>query len=343
MATIRDVAKASGVSVATVSYVLNNGPRPVRPQTRERVLAVMRHLNYHPNAMARGLIRRRMNTVGVLFGQIESAIVTNPYAASVLQGILSAAAELNYNVTLFPKQWVNVRHSAAAIRDRRTDGVLVIAPLDDSDMVPGLAALGVPMVVVSGLDYDLNVPSFDVDNIAGARLAVEYLLSLGHRRIGHISGSLRFDSARTRRKEFLETLKAAGITVPDEYIVEGDYSGYGDVPEILRRFLALPDPPTALFAGNDQIALTILNAANAMNIAIPQRISLIGFDDIPLAPMLSPPLTTSRQPLDAMGALAVRKLVNLIEGASVSENPEQLRYLAKPELIIRKTTGPPTV
>lgn len=339
MSTIRDVAEASGVSVATVSYVLNNGPRPVRPQTRERVLAAMRRLNYHPNAMARGLIRRRMHTVGVLFGQIETSIVTNPYAATVLQGVLSAAADLDYNVTLFPKQWVNTRQSSAPIRDRRTDGVLVIAPMDDSDMVPGLAALGVPMVVVSGINHKLTVPSFDVDNVAGARLAVEYLLSLGHRCIGHIGGSLHYDSAHTRREGFLATLQQAGVSLTDDYIVESDYSGQRDMQAILRRFLALPDPPTAIFAGNDQIALSVLEAANAMNLAVPDRLSLIGFDDVPLARLVSPSLTTIRQPLGELGAQAVRLLIQQIEGTSPSDPPEDFRYLAQPELIIRRTTA----
>ena len=340
MATIRDVARESGVSVATVSYVLNNGPRPVRAQTRERVLAVMRHLNYHPNALARGLLRRRMNTVAVLFGKIEWAVVTNPYATTVLEGILSAAAELDYNVTLMPKPWVDIRHSAGPFRDRRTDGVVIVAPLEESDLVSGLAALGLPLVVVSAQMERYGVPCFDVDNEAGGRLATEHLLTLGHTRIAHIGGSASFGSAAPRRAGYLNALQDAGIAPFSPYIVEGDYGG-GGMGELVDVLMALPEPaPPPFSAGNDRIALAFLEAAFNRGISVPDQFSVVGFDDVPLASQLTPPMTTVRQPLTDFGAEAVHRLVRRIEGGPAAD-PAPLLRLAAPELIVRRTTAPP--
>ncbi|GAB4459688.1 MAG: LacI family DNA-binding transcriptional regulator [Armatimonadaceae bacterium] len=339
MATIKDVARESGVSVATVSYVLNDGPRPVRPQTRERVLDAMRRLNYHPNAMARGLARRRMYTVGVLFGRIETAIVSNAYASAILEGVLAAAAELDYNVTLFPKPWVNVRHSAGPFRDRRTDGALIIAPQQDSDIVPGLATLGLPLVVVSAVTDQHGVPFFDADNRIGGHIATEHLLSLGHTRIAHVTGSGQHSSVPSRQDGWCRALKNAGIMPRPEYVVQGDYSGKG-AEDWLRTLLALPEPPTAIFAGNDIIAIRLLEAAWSLGIRIPEQLSLIGFDNVPAAAMVRPSLTTVHQPLAEMGGAALRLLVRIIEEKGATRNSVGA-HLYAPTLVERNTTAPP--
>jgi LacI family transcriptional regulator len=345
MATIRDVARESGVSVATVSYVLNNGPRPVKAETRERVLAAMHRLDYHPNAMARGLVRRRLHTIGVLFGQIESAVVTNPYAATLLQGVLSAAADLDYNVTIFPKAWEDARRSTPPLRDRRTDGVLIVAPLSDSDMVPGVAALKIPLVVLSANCERYGVPYVDVDNICGGRLAAEYLLSLGHRRIAHIHGGDRHDSSPLRRQGFLDTLRAAGIATPPEHVVAADYSGHL-VPESIQALVSLPPErrPTALFLGNDMMAMRALEVTRARGIRVPEEISLLGFDDIPLAEAVTPPLTTIRQPLVEIAQQATRLLIQQIErgGTLTPDDRVTLGHLMEPAVVQRATTAPPT-
>jgi len=342
--TIRDVAKESGVSVATVSYVMNNGPRPVRPQTRQRVLDVMHRLHYHPNAMARGLVRRQMHTLGVLFGMIEPEIVTNPYAAAVLQGIFSAGASRSYNITLFTEPWRDAHHSAPAFRDRRTDGMIVVAPTLNSDMVSGLAALGLPLVVVSAPSLLPGVPSVDVDNKQGGRLAAQHLLTLGHTRIAHISGDLIHASVAARRDGFETVLAEAGICLPPEYQRVGSYAFEPNFT-VVREMLSLPCPPTAIFAGSDQIAFAILEVARDKGISVPGQLSVIGFDDVAAAARVSPALTTIRQPLSALGGHATHLLVDQLEQEGnnrgiVPANGRSLALLEEPSLVIRETTAP---
>src|SRR3569833_216061 len=182
--TIWDVAKECNVSIATVSQVLNNGPRPVRPDTRERVITAAKKLNYHPNAMARGLVSRRMNTIGVVSGVFKAVdVVGNPYAASVLRGILAGAATYGFGVLLFTQWWEDLQKSGSVYRDRRADGILAIAPQDDNVMISGLVSFNMPVVAISGDCFSLGVPSVDVDNDKGARIAAQHLISLGHKRV----------------------------------------------------------------------------------------------------------------------------------------------------------------
>jgi DNA-binding LacI/PurR family transcriptional regulator len=336
MPTIIDVARESGVSVATVSYVLNDGPRAVRPATRQRVLDVVRRLGYHPNAMARGLVRRRMDTLGVLFGAVEPGVVTNSYAVGVLEGVFLAAAETGHSITLFTQPWVSAEVSTAPFRDRRTDGVLMIAPLTDSDMLPALAGLDLPLVVISPAVALEGIPSVDVDNVQGARLATEHLLSLGHTRIVHVTGNANQPSVPPRREGFLTAMDAAGIAVTPEHVVTSAYNA-GISCESVRRLLTRPVPPTAIFAGNDVIALAALDAARELGIPVPERLSIVGFDDIPAASLVTPPLTTVRQPLTEIGRKATRLLVARVNGEPVPGRT----HLEEPALVVRGSTARP--
>lgn len=337
LSTIYDVAKESGFSLATVSNVLNNGPRPVRPETRQRILATMRRLDYHPSAMARGLARRRTHTIGILFGVVEpSAVVLNAYSASVLQGVLTAAAAGGFNVTHYTNGWINAKQSLAEFRDRRSDGLLVVAPPTDSDLMPSLISLDLPLVAVSWLSDRGEVPSVDADDRFGTRLVVQHLLDLGHRRVSHLMGHGNLVSAVARRDVFLETMAGAGITPPPEYVLPGQYSeetGHDNA----RRLLSLPEPPTAIFAGNDEIAVGVMEAARELDIRIPDQLSLVGYDDRPLSALLTPRLTTVRQPFTRIGEHATRLLLQRIEGEEVPP----ITHLLTPELIVRDSTAPP--
>jgi DNA-binding LacI/PurR family transcriptional regulator len=187
--TIWDVARESNVSISTVSHVINNGPQAVRPDTRERVLEVIEKLNYRPNAMARGLARGRMNNIGVLASAFTTqSIFANPYASGIMQGVLDGATALRYDVALFVEPWIDLRQSGPVFRNRRADGILCISPLSDSDMVSGLVSLEIDVIVVSGDCLHLGVPSVDVDNALGARLAADHLIALGHKRIAIVTG-----------------------------------------------------------------------------------------------------------------------------------------------------------
>jgi LacI family transcriptional regulator len=338
MATIYDVAKEAGVSLSTVSNVLNNGPRPVRPETRKRILEAVRRLDYHPSAVARGLARQRTNTLGIFFSVVESsAIVMNAYSAAILQGALAAAADTGYNITHLTTPWRDAEHSIAPFRDRRIDGVLVVAPLTDSDMMPALTALELPVVAVSWPPERGGVPSVDIDDVCGTRLLMQHLLDLGHRRIGHITGHPNLISASTRQQVYQQCLAEVGIVLRPDYVVSGLYSseaGYANA----CRLLTLPDPPTAIFAGNDEIAYGVLEAARAMGIAVPGRLSVVGVDDRPQSALMTPPLTTLRQPFDKVGEEATRLLIQRVAGKPVPA----MRHLFTPELVVRGSTAPPS-
>lgn len=336
MPTINDVAELSGVSIGTVSTVLNNAPRPVRPETRLRVLAAAKRLNYHPNAMASGLVRRRMDTIGVLSGVFAAVdVVSDSYASGVLQGILSSASESGVHVTLFTKFWQDSAHSAAAYRDRRTDGMVVIAPDIDSDMIDVLSSFGLTLVTISALPHE-EIISVDVDNDLGARMAADYLCDLGHNRIAHIAGNAKQLSARERKDGFTAALANRGVPLNDDYTFSAKYSGE-TVENAVRRMMSLPVPPTAVFAGNDTIARKIVDVASQIGVRIPDDLSVIGFDDSPAARMQEPLLTTIHQPLKEVGALAASILIDLING----KTRPVTRHLFRPALVIRATTSAP--
>jgi len=338
MSTIYDVAKESGFSLATVSNVLNDGPRPVKAETRRRILATMQRLNYHPSAVARGLARQRTHTLGILFGIVEPAeLVLNAYSAAVLQGVLTACAATGYNVQHYTTPWLDITRSLAEFRDRRSDGLIIVAPPTDTDMMSALTGLDLPIVAVSWPSERGNFPTVDADDRSGTRLVMRHLLDLGHRRIGHLMGHANLISAVARRDVYLEEIQAVGSIPPTEFVLPGEYST-GSGRENARRLLTLPEPPTAIFAGNDEIAFGVIEAARELGIPIPERLSLVGYDDRPLAALIHPRLTTVRQPFVEIGKFAVGLIRQRIEGGEVPCST----HLLQPELVIRESTAPPS-
>jgi Transcriptional regulators len=343
--TLTDVARAAGVSPYTVSVVLNGARSNTRVSeaTRARILESAAALRYHPNAMARSLVKRRASAIGVLFSVVESTeALANPYASGLLQGIVTRAAHRGYDVLLYNERWQDAAHSAARYRDRRTDGVIVVAPLTDTDIVPGLALLDIPLVAVSAASVACppGTANVDVDNALGVRLAVEHLLAGGHRRIAHLMGNENVASVPLRRQAFLDVMAEAGLSVPEAYVVPCTYDAT-TVGEALDHLLRRPEPPTALLAGNDNIAIAALNYARENNLSVPEELSVVGFDDIPAASQVTPRLTTVHQPLHEIGGAAADTLIDRIEGAADAPAPagDGSRYL-EPSLVIRESTGP---
>ena len=317
-----------------MSNVIKNGYRPVRPETRKPILDAVERLDYHPSAVARGLARQRTGTIGILFGVVESsAIVINAYSAAILQAVLAEATDTGHDVTHLTAPWRGAAESLRAFRDRRTDGLIVVAPPSDSDLLPSLASLARPLVAVSAPVGLATVPTVDVDDEAGTRQAMEHLLDLGHRRIAHIAGPENLPSAIVRREGYLRRMREASLDVLPEYLQPGAYrpeEGYAGA----RRLLALPHPPTAIFAANDEIAVGAIEAAREVGVSIPGRLSLVGVDDRPVSALLTPPLTTVRQPFEAIGRQAVRLLVESIAGRAPHAGVE----LFAPHLVVRGTT-----
>ncbi|MGH3397450.1 MAG: LacI family DNA-binding transcriptional regulator [Streptosporangiaceae bacterium] len=323
-----DVARLAGVSHQTVSRVVNDHPN-VRPQTRDNVLAAIRKLAYRPNAAARTLVTRRTHTLGVISCDTD---LFGP--ASMLYGIEQAAAG-SYFVSIASLPAID--HGAALDAVERllgqgVEGVIVIAP-----SISAVSALGgmppeVPLVAV-GCGTSAPLASVAVDNIAGARSATEYLLSLGHRSVHFVSGPQTSLDGRERAIGWQQALAAAGLTPPPA--LTGDWtsrSGY----ELARRLAARPEV-TAVFCANDQMALGVLRAMAEHGRPVPDDVSVVGFDDLPEAAYFCPPLTTVRQDFDELGRRALRLLVEKIAGAS-ADGPQRP---VSTELIVRASAAPP--
>lgn len=328
-AVMTDVARLAGVSHQTVSRVLNDSSQ-VRPETRERVLAAVAELGYRPNAMARGLVSRRSKMLGVV---TFDTVLYGP--ASTLLGIERAARAAGYGVSIATLERVDrlgVLDAVNMLADQGVDGVIIIAPqLAAAAALHNLPAQLVAVAVEAG--QDAGLPAASVDQFEGARLAVQHLLDLGHRTVWHISGESDSIEARDRMDGWGRTLEAAGAVIPPA--IGGDWSARSGY----RAGLMLADQPgvTAVFAGNDQMALGLLRAFAERGIRVPQDVSVVGFDDIPEAAYLSPPLTTVRQDFDEVGRRSIRLLLELLESEGHAPDPS----LVVPELVVRESSAPP--
>jgi len=341
-ATIKDVAKASGVSTATVSYVLNDGPRRVVPATRARVQAAIERLQYHPSTMARGLGRKRLDCLGVIFPQSNPVLVADSYFSAILDGIIQVATDRRQNVTLYTGlEWQGIE-SLPAFRDRRVDGLLLVAALTDSEIVPALTEAGLPFVLINGTSPDARVSCVDIDNAEASCAVVRHLAGLGHRRIALLGGQPNSPSTAPRRAGFLRGMREAGLPVDEALLLEGFYTReWGRLG--MGRLLGLPEPPTAVFAGGDGIAAGACRACAEADVSVPAQVSVVGFDDAPYAQDMTPPLTTVRHPLTQIGATAATVLLDRLErgagSADVVRPGDQI--ILRGELIIRGSTAPP--
>jgi len=338
LATIKDVAKASGVSTATVSYVLNNGPRRVVPATRARVQAAIDALQYHPSTMARGMGQKRLDCLGVVFPQPNPGLVADSYFGTILDGIIQIATEQRQNVTLYTGlQWCGAA-SLPAFRDRRVDGLLLVATLTDSGLVPALTEAGLPFVLINGASSDPRVSQVDIDNAEAAHAVVTHLAGLGHSRIALLGGQPNSPSTAPRRAGFMSAMESLGLPVTPEYLLEGAYTReWGRAG--MARLLSLAVPPTAVFAGGDGIAAGAYTACADAGVSIPQQMSLVGFDDAPFAKDLAPALTTVRHPLHQIGATAATVLLDRLGAANTGENLSGIQVSLHGELIVRGSTA----
>ena len=324
-AVMADVAKLAQVSYQTVSRVLHDSPN-VRRDTRERILAAIRQLDYRPNIMAQALVTGHSKTLGVV-----SFDTTLFGPASTLLGIEQAAHGVGYAVSIASLQSLNRPSMLGAVhrlQGQGVEGIIVIAP--QKSAVDALRHLShrVPLVAVEA-GPDESVPVVAVDQFAGAVAATRHLLELGHRNVWHLAGPPDFLEAELRILGWKSTLKAAGIQPPT--CVRGDWSARSGY-EIGQRLIKIPEI-TAIFVGNDQMALGLLRLLHEAGRDIPRDISIVGFDDIPEAAYFTPPLTTIRQDFTEAGRRCLRLLVGLIETGEPSSN-----VMVAPELVVRSST-----
>ncbi len=324
-----DVAALAGVSYQTVSRVINDQPG-VRGSTRERVLAAMRELGYRPSAAARSLASGRSRTIGII------TIGTDLYGpATTLRGVEVAVRNAGYSVSTESLSRFDRTSALAAVERmtaQRVEGILAIDPEVDAAAALREMPRAVPLMVLCG-GLDAVAAGFQFDSAAGAHNAVRHLLDLGHPTVRHLAGPLRFEAARSRVQGWRAALEAAGAPVHEP--LEGDWrarSGYATG----RVFADDPDV-SAVFAANDQMAVGLMLALHEAGRAVPGDVSVIGFDDIPEAAYLIPPLTTLRQDFVDEGSRAVAMLLSQIEHPGAAE-PIPVRMV--PDLIVRSSTGP---
>jgi DNA-binding LacI/PurR family transcriptional regulator len=323
-----DVARLAGVSEMTVSRVLNGNPN-VRPQTRERVLAAMREFDYRPNPAARALVTGRSSTVGVV--SLGSTLFG---PASTLFGLEQAARSAGYFVSVASVRDLSRESIVAAVERlhrQGVEGVLVIAPHVAAQAVLRTVSRAVPVVAVEAGTAG-GLPVVAVDQAVGSRLAVEHLLRLRHRTVWHLAGPRDWLEAQARERTWRWVLHAAGAPVPP--VLRGDWSARSGYE--LGRELAADPAVTAVFAANDHMALGLLRALGEAGRRVPGQVSVVGFDDVPEAAYLTPPLTTVRQDFDEVGK---RGMALLLAQMRDGDGHAARRARIRPSLVIRSSTA----
>ena len=330
--TIDDIARLSGVSKRTVSRVINHSPL-VRAATREKVQAIIDELNYRPNVQARGLAARRSYLLGLIYDNRDPL-----YTDEAQRGVLSVCHGLGFELVIHPCDRSSATLTSEAlgfVNRSNLDGVIVLPPVSENNDLAGvLGKENIPYVRLASIALD----TADRVVIANERSAVaamaEYLVNLGHRRIGYIAGPEGRKSTRERLEGFCDAMEKLGCAACDEMIARGAYTFESGVA-CARSLLEKPDPPTAIFASNDEMAAGVIYTAQEMGVKVPEDLSVAGFDDSMLATRIRPSLTTIRRPVREMARLATTKLIASIDGR---EDDARAWVFLDPVLIIRDST-----
>lgn len=330
--TIVDVAEAAGVSYATVSRVINNDPH-VKPSTRERVQGAMEKLGYVVNRPARSLAGGRSHAVAVLVPDLGTG-----YIGEIMRGIDAELGLAQYDLILYTTHRRETKESTfiATLTNGMADGLLLVLPRNPGGFLPTLRDRSMPFVLIDHRGIDEQTCAVGATNWQGAYNATEYLLELGHRRIGFITGSMDLGAARDRLAGFRAAMKTRHVPLEKELICEGDFQQL-DGYNLGRALLALRARPTAIFASNDVMAMGVMDAVRELGLRIPDDISILGFDDIPQAVNIRPALTTVRQPLEKMGRVATQMLLDMLNDPDASVQRIELPT----ELIVRDSCQAP--
>ena len=328
---LSEVAKIAGVSPITASRAIR-GVGYVSEATRARIMEAAAQLNYTPDMLARRMRGDKSNLIGVFVNNYGSVVLHE-----IIRAISFEARPKGYDLVVFNAERFD-RTDRAQTRDMLSqlcDGLLLIMPNMSDGYLDVIDRQGFPCVVLNFDARELKVPMVVTENRNGARMAVEHLLGLGHRRIGFVAGSGATGQSAEREKGYIDALSAAGLAIDRTLMVEGAFvqsGGYAATGQLLT----LSQPPTAIFCANDEMAFGALDAINSKGLKVPNDISVIGFDDIPTSSHVFPTLTTMRQPFNAMAARAVSEVVEIIQGRDIAA----AKIAFPTELMIRNSTGP---
>lgn len=323
--SIFDVAKKSGLSVVTVSRVLN-GAETVREKNRQKVLEAIKELNYQPSAAARSLARGKTGIIGLIVTTLQDS-----FFDAVVKELNEILSLQGYFLAVSVSTGMNSDGNHDLLQEDRVDGLILLSPMEESKYLLELKRRAIPYVLIDNQLPENDSYSITIDNYDGGYAATKHLLELGHTSIAHICGEEMFRSTRERRSGFLQALQDHGLA-PFE-IVHGEFdiaSGY----EACQRWLAEGNLPSAVFAGDDHIALGVINALLEAGVPVPGQVSIVGYDDHYIASQLRPHLTTVRQPADKIALAAADMLLSRISGKM--KRGAGIRI--DPELIVREST-----
>jgi DNA-binding LacI/PurR family transcriptional regulator len=325
--TIKDIARAAGVSHSTVSRALADSPL-ISTETKERIRRLADEMGYAPSAIGRGLVTRRTGTIGLVV-----TTIADPFIAEVVQGIEETALSYNYNTILCNSQAEPERElkTVRALHEKRVDAIIVTSSRLGSLYMAHLREVGVPIVLINNQRGGAYTHSVLIDDRRGGELAGKYLLGLGHERIAYVAGPVWAQASNVRLEGLRQALRPRGLDVPADWVLEGNGRPEGGIEaahELLRRKL----PATAVFCYNDMTAVGLLAALHKAGLRVPEDLSVIGYDDVAIVAHLQPPLTTIAQPKYALGQQATEMALTLIRG-----EPDVRDVVLAPALVERES------
>lgn len=333
MATIRDVARRAGVSVGTVSHVINNTV-PVKKETRDGVLEAIRELDYHPNLVARSLQSRKTNTISLVLPATERNLGEHSYLSELLAGITDESRHHSFDLLLSTSCPEDEELSIyrRMVRGKRVDGCIITCTKENDERIAYFLQENMPFVAFGRSNEEWGFPYVDVDGKAGVQQGVRYLIDLGHRRIGFMGLPPELMCSRHRLEGYRAALEEEGLIFDLGLVTEGKASQPGGY-QAMKRLLEVELQPTAIMTSSDLMALGAMKAASEKGLRVGGDISIVGFDDIQLAANYHPPLTTIRQPTYKIGVMLCHMLIQLIRGEELSER----QIILQPELVVRES------
>ncbi len=337
--TIKDVAQKAGVSIATVSFVLNNRPgQVISDRVKKKVWKAAEQLNYHPSATAAGLARKRTHNVAIVFYR-EEGLVSNQFYSFVVQGAIKEAIRANYNLlfSYVASEYTGYADLPKIIREKNAEGAVFMQRIEPQ-LIRDIEERGIPVVTVDHFPPLKKVNTLQIDNRRGGQIAAQHLLDLGHEHLAFLHAMVDRPSIVERAEGFAEAIKARGLgfNPRTDLIRCADLTYEAGYPQVLKA-LGRKRRPTALFCANDEMASGALRAAHEMGLVVPRDLSVVGFDDIPMSSYTDPPLTTIGLDKEALGVRAMRRLLELVERTGEA-GPR--RDLVSVQLVERQSTAP---
>ncbi|GAA0134851.1 maltose operon transcriptional repressor MalR [Paenibacillus sp. YSY-4.3] len=334
--TIKDVARKAGVSPSTVSRVLSNHPR-ISTETSQKVRAIMEQLGYHPNIMAKSLVSKTTNSICIMLPKSAEELFSNYFFMELIRGIVTQASRLGYDVLISSgaNEKEEVESVSRLLNGRRVDGVILLYSRTDDPVIDFLEEHDHPFVLIGRSDKYPDILSVDTDNVQASYDATKHLISLGHERIGFVSGPPELVVSKDRLKGYLKALADAGLESRPEWIVEGEFlqeSGY----RAMSFFMNLPNRPTALVLIDDVVAFGILRGLHELNYKVPEDLCLVSFNNIPLSELSTPPLSSVDIGIYNLGYTASQILIQSIKNNQ--DTSYQKRQIIPHRLMIRESS-----